>query len=235
MMQLTDKYHPRCLADIVGQPTHKLRWLVDAPFRSCWLLEGAAGIGKSAAAHAVANELGCTVFSKHTYKAGLLTKDTIADLFGHTTRCVPMDGAPMHVVVIEEFERCVSADARSDLKAALDADVAPCHGGLPSRCVVVATSNDPSKIEPALVERFRLLHFESGPEFALACQERLAWIWGQECPDMDMPQGWLLWGWQGNLERFSMRVAIREMEEYVGILQSLQVNDAVPCGAACPV
>ena len=127
----------------------------------------------------------------------------------------------MHVVIIEEFERCVSADARSDLKSALDRDVDPEDGGLPARAIVIATSNDASRIEPALLERFNVVSYSSGPEFAAACQERLARIWEHECPDMDLPQGWLLWGWQGALERFSMRIALRRMDDYRGALEEL--------------
>jgi SpoVK/Ycf46/Vps4 family AAA+-type ATPase len=228
LMRLTEKYRPWRLADIVGQPTHKLRWLVKSPSRSCWLLEGEPGTGKSATAHALANELGSDM-TTYTYTAGALSKETISSLFTRWLRYVPPSPARMNVLVIEEFERCVSADARADLKAAIDRDVDSCDGGLPQKAVVIATSNDVTKIEPALLERFNLVHFASGPEFASACQDRMAQIWQAECPDMDMPHGWLLWGWQGNLERFSMRVAMRELEEYVGILESLNRSPVAAC------
>jgi hypothetical protein len=36
-----------------------------------------------------------------------------------------------------------------------------------------------------------------------------------------MPAWWQHWGWQG--ERFSMRVALREMEDYLSLSAELQV------------
>jgi hypothetical protein len=219
-MTLQDKYKPRRLAEIVGQPqTYKLMALAARPRRSCWMLEGGPGVGKSCTAHLLADELGCSIFSKHPIKGSKLTTELAEQLFNQTVRCVPMDGAPTHLVILEEFERCVSNEVRTFLKGALDVDVDPDDGGLPRRCIVVATSNDVSKIEPALLERFSLIHFSSGPEFALACQERLAAIWEAECPGVDMPKDSFLWGWQDGLSRFSMRVALRAMADHIEVME----------------
>jgi MoxR-like ATPase len=219
-MNLQDRYRPRRLAEIVGQPQiYKLMALAARPRRSCWLCTGDPGTGKSATAHALAEELGCSIFSKHPLKASDLNKDTAEQLFNQTLRSIPMDRAPVHLVILEEFERCVSAEVRAFLKGALDTGVEAEDGGLPHRCVVVATSNDVSKIEPALLERFSLLNFSSGPEFALACQERLAAIWEAECPGVDMPKDWFLWGWQDELSRFSMRVALRAMADHIEVME----------------
>jgi hypothetical protein len=121
------------------------------------------------------------------------------------------------LVLIGPHERCVSPEVRAYLKTALDTGVEP-PDGLPPRCIVIATSNDVAKIEPALLERFRVLNFSAGPCFAEACQERLGAIWEAEAPGRDLPPSWLTWGWQeaGNSLRFSMRVALRTMEDYLG-------------------
>ena len=87
-MRLTETYRPRRLADIVGQPTHRLRWLVKSPSRSCWLLEGEPGTGKSATAHVLANELGSDM-TTYTYTAGAMNKETIESLFTRWLRYVP--------------------------------------------------------------------------------------------------------------------------------------------------
>lgn len=216
MTTLQEKHRPRQLDEIIGQPVlSKLHALVAKPRRSCWMLEGQPGIGKSLTAHVLADELGCGFFSKHVRNASALTKDTIKQLFGSDVRTRTMDGSPYHVVILEEFERCVSADARTDLKAALDTGIDSDDGGLARYCIVVATSNDVTKIEPALLERFQVLSFQSGPDFAACCQERLTAIWEAERPGEDMPPGWLLWGWRDDFSRFSMRVAMQELADAV--------------------
>ena len=57
---------------------------------------------------------------------------------------------------------------------------------MPERLIVVATSNDASGLDEALLQRFDIFPFSAGPTFAEACHERLAWIWEQEaapaCP-----------------------------------------------------
>lgn len=217
---MLDKYKPKALADIIGQPCiYRLMALAAAPRRSCWLLEGNPGVGKSCAAHLLAEELGCTMLSKHVYKANAVDVKTADRLFNETLRCRPMDGAPVSIVIIEEFERCVSNEVRVFLKGALDIDVDPDDGGLPRRTVVLATSNNIDAIEPALLERFIVLRFDSGPAFAMACQERIAQIWAAETT-AKLPREWKTWGWYGDQfsMRFSMRAAMRKLEEHLELL-----------------
>ena len=108
-MRLSEKYKPMTLSDIVGQPTMTFRWLVKRPRRVCYLIESAPGTGRSCTAHAVAHDLGCSLFSKHVLKASALNKDAIAELFGHTLRCVahgPCSDACGHHRGVRALRQC---------------------------------------------------------------------------------------------------------------------------------
>ena len=59
-MRLTEKYRPTTLDEVFGQPpVTLLKALVRDPFECCIMLEGPPGCGKTAAACALAYELGC--------------------------------------------------------------------------------------------------------------------------------------------------------------------------------
>lgn len=222
-MTIQDRYRPRSLAEIVGQPSiYKLMLLAAKPRRSCWMLEGEPGTGKSETARVFAEDLGCSLFSKHVFNASRLKIEVAEKLFNETVRSIPMDGAPMHVVILEELERCASNEVGVFLKTALDCNADADNGGMARRLILIATSNDVTQIKkgnPALLERFSLIHFSSGPEFALACQERLAAIWEAERPGEDIPEGWLLWGWDDGFTRFSMRMALRELADCIEAME----------------
>ena len=78
--------------------------------------------------------------------------------------------------------------------AALKDDLGEQH--IPERLIVVATSNDASGLDEALLQRFEVFPFSAGPKFAKACQERLAWIWQQEAGSV-LPCGWGWSKWAG--------------------------------------
>ena len=85
---------------------------------------------------------------------------------------------------------------------------------LPAKCIVVATSNGAGKLDPALLQRFRCYSFASGPQFALAAQERVAEIWRREAGDLEPPSTWRCWGLLPN-GQFSMRVALDRLQEHL--------------------
>ena len=78
---------------------------------------------------------------------------------------------------------------------------------MPERLIVIATSNDASGLDEALLQRFDVFPFSGGPTFADACPERLAWIWQQEAgPDVPMPPEMAQMGWRK--DNYSMRRAL---------------------------
>ena len=111
-----------------------------------------------------------------------------------------MTGSPWHILLVEELELIVS----KHVNAALKDELGEQH--MPERLIVVATSNDASGLDEALLQRFEVFPFSAGPTFAEACQERLAWIWEQEVgADVPLPAGVEQLGWRNG--SFSMRRA----------------------------
>ena len=159
-------------------------------------------MGKSAAAKALIGDLGVCPFSGLVeYSASNLTIDEVRRLFGQTFRLRPMAGSPWHVLLVEELELIVSRN----VSAALKDELSEQH--MPERLIVVATSNDASGLDEALLQRFDVFPFSAGPTFAEACQERLAWIWEQEAgPGVPMPLGMEQMGWRK--DNYSMRRAM---------------------------
>ncbi len=147
------------------------------------------------------------------YSASNLSIDEVRRLFGQTFRLRPMAANPFHVLLIEELELIVSRHVNAALKDELG------EQHMPERLIVVATSNDASGLDEALLQRFEVFPFSAGPTFAEACQERLAWIWQQEAgPDVPMPLGVQQMGW-GKAGHFSMRRALTALGAVLELLE----------------
>ena len=205
-MLLREKYRPRKLSEIIGQPPARhLAKLAANPYPSCWLLEGSGpGKGKTSSAYALAAELGCLddMSGLHTVIACDLSIATARELFERTLWYRPMQGNGWKVLVIEELESLHPAVC-TYLKVALETR-------LPEKTIVIATSNGAQGLPPALLERFKLLCYSSGSAFAVSALDHLAHVWEAEYGNEPMPVGWQRWGWTGNGpdSRFSLRKAL---------------------------
>tara|TARA_B100000686_G_C16667953_1_gene904673 strand:- start:628 stop:1281 length:654 start_codon:yes stop_codon:yes gene_type:complete len=207
-MNIHTKYQPQDLSEIVGQsPVNRLRELAKDPFPSCWMLEGEPGTGKTTSALAFAAELGC-----HDEFSGLWTVecgdwgvDDAKELFGRTLRLRFGSSSGFNVAVLEELDY-LSPQCQRYLKTALDP-----MGTMPQNLIVVATSNDATKLERALLQRFHLLAFSSGKYFQQACLDRLQTIWHCETGQVNLPPTAKLWGDDG--QGFSMRVALNHLSD----------------------
>jgi len=221
-MRLSANYQPTTLNEVVGQPAvvRRLKNLVANPFPCCIMMEGRGGIGKSSIAKALIHDLNvCPWSGLVEYSAANLTIDEVRWLFGHPVegrersagfRMMPMTGSPWHVLLIEEMELLPSKNVIPLLKDDLS------EQNLPPRLIVIATSNDVSSLDEALLQRFDVYPLSCGPSFADACRDRLGEIWEKEVGgDILMPQAVWQMGWKDGA--YSMRRALAALGAAVEI------------------
>lgn len=228
-MRLFEKWRPRVLADVVGQPPVSfLKAIARKPYPCCVVIVGPPGCGKTSAAYCLAHELGC--FDADTwpevdppayaiaFNTGLfkvvgseLTADKAREMLGHTMRLRFGSSSGFNVLILEELER-VSQQCQVFLKDALEKD-------LPGNCIVVATSNDISGLGKALRQRFKPYKFSGGQDFAVAAWQRIAHIWRIEAPGQALPPDYQTWGWDDG--EFSLRKALDVLQDHVTVLEPL--------------
>jgi hypothetical protein len=223
-MRFSEKYRPSRLDELIGQPAvRSLRALAANPYSCSLLLECEhGGVGKTSAALAFAAEIGCEDewSGLHVVPCSEFGVDVARRMFEGDGSCPvlrlrPMQGKGWHCLVLEEFDWLPKQTQRF-LKVALETR-------LPSKCIVIATSNGAGGIDAPLLQRFRLLSFSSGRSLALAARDRLLRIWGIESNGSPAPDEIDLWGMMTPTQ-FSMRVALDRMQEYLA-LRSMDGTD----------
>lgn len=209
--KLSEKYRPQRIRDIVGQDLTILQEFVASPYPSCWAFVGKRGCGKTTAAFALMFELGATsgfpgVDYVRAADLGLTKAVDPAQVvrFTNCNMCCPKRDH-IHGVILEDASK-LSTECQDILKVGLE-----CQLG--ERAVVVATSNDLSGLDPALVDRFTVIEFQSGPAFAAECNERIKDIAAKE-GIVSLPVDYQRWGTDGNCA-FSMRRALDRLQTYI--------------------
>jgi hypothetical protein len=158
-MNLPDKYRPRSLSEIVGQPwiVCQLESFVAAPYPTAFLFEGATGTGKTSAAHALAHELGVDLAAGplggwHEIASGEQTGESVRRTMDGL-RLYTLSGSGWKVLVVNEAD-CMTPNAAYIWLDALER--------MPPRSVVVFTTNEVGKLPARLRDRCERFRFESG-------------------------------------------------------------------------
>jgi replication-associated recombination protein RarA len=218
MERLVEMFRPQKLDGIVGQPAVEyLQAFIAEPYSKCMAFVGPPGTGKSTAALAIIDALGCRdEFPGHIYRnASEITMDELPSLWNFlqcTFLCPKRDH--WHFAILEELSN-LSPQAQQWLKSAFEV----C---LPERAIIVATSNDLSKLQPAVVERFEVHEFPDSPEFRQAAMRRARRIWHHVLSEpfgLEPPTEaeFMAYASNGNGSRFSFRRMLSRIEQRLAI------------------
>lgn len=212
-VRMSEYYRPMRLDQVVGQAcTADLLRYVKSPVSRGFLFVGDGGCGKTSTAYALARELGAMDDWDFMEVVACDLDVQRADDVRRWLNTSPRVGC-FKVLLVEELE-WLHKQVVVKLKSTFEK--------LPSRAVVIATSNDTSGLDGAFVQRFQQYRFESarGGQFATACcgpRGPLMRAWYEQVgPDCQPPRGWQAWGYEGgNGATFSLRVAYDRLEQSV--------------------
>lgn len=118
-----EKYRPRSLADVVGNPTAigQLRswaeqWLDGTPEKRAVLLHGPAGVGKTSTAHALAQDMEWEVIELNA--SDQRTADVIERIAGSASRMSTLGGmSSKRLIVLDEADNMHGTSDRGGAKA----------------------------------------------------------------------------------------------------------------------
>lgn len=169
-LPLSEKYRPKTLDGFIGLEKQKkiLSAFVLRPVSCAWLFHGDSGLGKTAMALAMAEEMKAEL---HLIPSQKCTAQAIEDV-RRMCQYAPMFGCAWHLVVVDEVDSASNA-AQLALLSKLDAtDPAP-------NTVWVFTSNFCDKLEKRFLSRCRVIEFSNyGMRSDLA--SFLAKVWESE-------------------------------------------------------
>ena len=159
--RLVDLYRPRTLAELCGQPevVAYLKAYLRGPASTALLFHGQTGTGKTAAAFALAADLGCAVNDGefgglHVIAAGEQSADALRQTFERLW-LRPWKGGGWKVLIVNEADRMAPAVETLWLDRLEN---------LPPRTTVVLTTNYPQRLSTRLRDRAVALPFRSAAE-----------------------------------------------------------------------
>jgi DNA polymerase III, delta subunit len=186
-MNLVDKYRPRVITDILGQPwlVHQLGLYIEQPYPVAFLFAGNTGTGKTSAALCLARSLGVAMDDEefgglHQIASGEQTGETVRMKI-NAMRVRPFTGSGWKVLIVNEADH-MTANAAQIWLDALES--------IPPQTVIVFTTNSAGKLPARLRDRCEGFQFESGLlSLQPAMRELAARVWaaevGGDCPDLE--------------------------------------------------
>lgn len=175
---LLRKYRPRRLADVLGQPdaARALGLFAARPYTAAFLFHGDTGVGKTATAYALAEELGCVPAEEelggvYEIPSGEMGADEVREQL-RLLRYRPLLGTGWRVLICNEADR-MTKSAETIWLDGLE------H--LPGMTVVVFTTNQPERLSKRFRDRCECLRFESSTaRLRPALRELARKVWAAE-------------------------------------------------------
>jgi DNA polymerase III delta prime subunit len=169
---LTETYRPRKIADFIGidKPKTAMLRLVASPKSSAYLFVGKSGIGKTALALALAEEIGGEL---HHIPSQKCTVDAV-EIVRRKCQYLPMLGKNFHVILVDEADSMSNA-AQDAWLSLLDST------GRPQDTIIIFTCNDAGSLKDRFKSRCFIQDFTTqglAPKIA----KLLSDIWLAEAP-----------------------------------------------------
>ena len=222
-MSLVAKYRPATLSAVIGQKpvVEALRAFSRAPAPTAFIFAGAPGVGKTAAAEALAADLGCAGDFGGLTELPSGTQDGKAvESVLRSLRLTPMGGSGWKVVIINEADR-MTEQAEAIWLDGLE------H--LPAKSVVIFTTNNLSRMTPRLIRRCEVYQFDSTSDTFRAEMARfIRMVWERETgrPLGTIPEG--LGRFELGSDDYSIGLALQQIAPYVRTGESLPASFAPP-------